>query len=80
MPATPAWRQTQVAKSAHHSSHGPNFVQLDPGGCSPWPSWLRAIATIRERTSLPVDDGSFGTAITWRSSAAVRASTRHWRG
>ena len=71
---TPAWRHTQVAKSPHHSSQGPNLVQFDPLGCSPWPSWLRAIATIFERTSVPVFDGSGGTASTPRRAAAVRAS------
>src|SRR5215217_35726 len=51
MAETPAWRQTHVAKSAHHASQGPNLVQLEPGGLSRWPNWLWASATIRVRTS-----------------------------
>ena len=55
---SPAWRATHEAKYAHHGAPGiaPAVAlrywaiagdSLDPGGCSVWPSWLSAIATMR---------------------------------
>src|SRR4051794_31240615 len=47
----PACRHVQVAKWAHHASHGPYGLQLLPGGVSPCPSSPLAASTIAARGS-----------------------------